>query len=313
MGKFALLSVIMLACTMLSLAGAETIEKVQQRREEIFKLRKAEFHAELKQMHDKVATSLRSHSKPSYKATNPDDIQVLLALYNSTNGDAWSYNDGWLKGDPCGNPLWYGIYCMDGRVLQIIFIDNNLDGKIPAELAKATALQVVRLNINILTGSIPEEIFSLQSLQIFDASINKLSGKLLSTISMANLTDLVLYDNTIYGDLPSFNCSMLQTLVLYSNGFSGQLPDSLSLSTGLKELDVSYNHLNGTLPSSYGVFKQLRRLLIQGNNYDNDRPTIPNSWRNMTSMQVIIAELFGVLPDFFSDWRDLQILNFSGG
>ena len=53
--------------------------------------------------------------------------------------------------------------------------------------------------------------------------------------------------------------------------------------------------------------------MIQGNDYVDDRPTIPNSWRNMTSMQVIKAELFGALPDIFSDWKDLQILDFSGG
>ena len=75
MGKFAVLSVIMLARTMLSLADTEIIEKAQHRMEKNLKLREAEFHAELKQRHDKVATSLRSPSNPSFKVTNSDEYK----------------------------------------------------------------------------------------------------------------------------------------------------------------------------------------------------------------------------------------------
>ena len=307
MSKFAVLSVIMLVCTVFSLAGAETIEKAQRRREKNLELREAEFHAELKQRHDKVAATLHSHSKPSYKATNPDDIQALKALYSSTKGDKWNNNTGWLKGDPCGNPFWYGIYCINGRVLQINLVDNQLDGKIPAELAKASALQVVRFYSNFLTGSIPEEIFTMQSLQIFDANNNQLSGELPSTISMANLTDLVLYANKIFGELPSFNSPMLQTLELSSNQFTGQLSDGLSQNTGLKELVVSRNMLTGTLPSSYGAFRKMQRLWTFYNNFN--RPTIPDSWRSMTAMQEVQADqLYGPMPDWLGDWRDLQLL-----
>ena len=77
---------------------------------------------------------------------------ALIALYNSTNGDSWTNNNGWkeppLHTDGFAMPgtenTWYGIAC-DGAnttVLQVNYWDNNLTGTIPSELGNLLNLNV---------------------------------------------------------------------------------------------------------------------------------------------------------------------------
>ncbi len=304
MGKLILISIIVAACLMLPTGNARTIEQAQQRTEKYFKLQEAKLHAELKQNLDKVSASLRSSEKPSYKLTNSDDVQALEAFYKSTGGDKWSNSTGWLKGDPC-NPFWYGVYCLDGRVLQLNLVDNQLSGSIPADIAKASAMQVMRFYSNFLTGKIPSEIFTMKSLQIFDANNNQLSGGL-PDITMDNLTDLILYNNMLSGNFPNIKAPMLIHLELSTNMFVGEFPESLSLSKNIQQLVVSRNMLTGSFPSSYGSFSSLQLLWTFYNNFD--RPTFPDSWQGMTSMQQIQSDrMHGTMPDWFGGWKDLQI------
>ena len=266
---------------------------------------------QLKLKEDELADSLKKQPAlpDKFIGTPQDDMDALKALYQSTNGAKWNNNTGWLKGDPCQSPYWYGIYCLYGRVLQINLVYNGLSGKIPADLAKASALQVFRGYSNLLQGNIPTEIFGMQSLQVFDVNTNLLTGGLPSRISMTNLTTLTLYGNQLDGEIPSeWDTPNLQYLELSSNQFSGQLPDSLYKSTNLLELVVSRNKLSGSFPASYGDLSSLQRLWLFNNYFEN--PTIPSSWQRMKSLQEIQADgVTGEFPSWIGDsWRDLRVL-----
>ena len=297
-------------------ARAQNVHEAQLRREAFILNREKEMRRQLKIKEDDLAKSLmtlaeqrKSVNKTLTFSTNPDDVEALKALYRSTNGSKWNNNTGWLKGDPCGSPFWYGVYCRDGRVLQINLVYNGLSGAIPAELAKASALQVFRGYSNLLQGKIPPEIFDMQSLQIFDVNTNILSGNLPSKISMANLTYLSLYGNNFNGEIPSeWDAPNLQSLELSSNQFTGQLSNSLGQSTSLLEIVVSRNKLTGTLPASYGNMKSLQRLWLFYNYFTN--PSIPSSWQGMKSMQDIQADgLYGEFPSWIGQsWPDLRYL-----
>ena len=294
----------------------QNVHEAQLRREAFLVNREKEIRRQLKLKQDELANSLmkRAHQRMSMEkrlnvTTNPDDIEALKALYQATNGQKWNNNTGWLKGDPCGNPYWYGVYCIGGRVLQINLVYNGLSGKIPAELAKASALQVFRGYSNLLQGAIPPEIFSMQSLQIFDVNTNILSGNLPSKISSANLTSIILYGNNLDGEIPSeWDTPNLQILELSSNQFSGQLPESLTQSLGLVDLVVSRNKLTGGLPASFGDFKNLQRFWLFDNPFSS--PSIPSSWQGMKSMQDIQADsLSGEFPSWIGQsWPNLQYL-----
>lgn len=305
--KIFIVAALLVTCTLLYCSSAETIQQARQRRENSLREQATKYHDEIKRQQEKSMAALRYPEKPSFKATNPDDIQAMKAFYTATNGPKWGNNTGWLKGDPC-NPFWQGLYCRDGRILQMNIVANGLTGSIPAELAKASALQVIRLYSNEITGKIPPEIFTMQALQTFDVNANQLMGTLPSEISMANLTELVLYQNQLTGQIPStFNTPMLERIELSSNMLTGQLPPSLSKSPDLKELVVSINSLTGSLPDSYGSFTKLQRLWIFENSFD--QPTIPDSWQAMTALQEFQADgLYGKMPSWLGQWTELTIL-----
>ena len=61
------------------------------------------------------------------------ECQALAAIYNSTDGDNWTNNSGWLQTDrPC---KWYGVTCDNsGHVTELNLVDNFLNGNLPSEI-----------------------------------------------------------------------------------------------------------------------------------------------------------------------------------
>jgi len=65
------------------------------------------------------------------------ECEILLDLYNSTNGEQWNANLGWnVTNTPCS---WTGIICGDGQVTKVSLQRNQLSGSIPAELGNLTS------------------------------------------------------------------------------------------------------------------------------------------------------------------------------
>lgn len=291
------------------LSREEEISRVRQRREMTLEESEVEYHGHLHLEQERKVAAMRRPSKElNSTGTNQDDQDAIVAFYHSTNGPKWVNSTGWLKGDPCTDPYWYGLYCLNGRVLQINLVYNGVSGPIPGDLAKASALQVLRLYDNMLTGGLPAELFQLQSLQVIDVSTNEMTGMLPSRIDMANLTDLVLYGNTFKGEFPStFNAPNLQLLEVSSNSFTGNLPEGLSRATGLTQLVVSRNAFTGSLPSSYGSLVKLERLWTFYNMFSS--PMIPDSYKAMVNLlQVQADNLSGPLPDWLGSWTKMQYL-----
>jgi len=57
------------------------------------------------------------------------ECQALVALYNATNGAAWTNSTGWLANTaPCS---WFGITCAGDHVTQIGLYGNLWPGRYP--------------------------------------------------------------------------------------------------------------------------------------------------------------------------------------
>jgi hypothetical protein len=69
------------------------------------------------------------------------EINALIDLYSSTNGNLWDNNTNWLDGDPCEN-RWFGVSCNDtGSVVVTLALPrNNLAGYIPPSFANLTSM-----------------------------------------------------------------------------------------------------------------------------------------------------------------------------
>ena len=130
------------------------------------------------------------------------ECQALETLYNSTNGDNWRTNIGWLQDDtPCD---WYGVTCSGGHVTELQLQGNNLDGPLPPEIGDLPELTKLVLSANLITGNFSDTIGNLTKVEWFLISNNKLTGTLPSAIG--NLTNTVWFDisgNQIEDALPS--------------------------------------------------------------------------------------------------------------
>ena len=254
------------------------------------------------------------------KATNPDDIEALKALYSSTNGKNWRYNDHWLEGDPCSNK-WYGITCSPtGRVTHISMIDNELVGYLPPQISKASELVELTLSSNKLKGEIPPEIYAMKSLQELSLDDNQLKGSLPEEISMPKLTTFLVFFNQLAGPLPKvWDTPNLVNLDVGHNRFSGPLPDAVGKLDRLQDLYIDYlKGINGAVPESYGNLLSLTDISLAGDSLTNF--TIPQSWSQFSNLSYLqLSDLVGELPAWMGkSWPKLSILliwgsNLSGG
>ncbi|CAN0291991.1 unnamed protein product, partial [Ectocarpus sp. 8 AP-2014] len=117
-------------------------------------------------------TSALASRTPSTMAST--DRDVLVALYNATEGANWENSTNWITGAELSQ--WYGVTVNDqGRVVQLALHRNNLRGPIPVELGRLAVLEHLSLGRNELTGPIPSELGHLSALKELYLMNNELS------------------------------------------------------------------------------------------------------------------------------------------
>ncbi len=230
------------------------------------------------------------------------DYRSLEALYKATNGDSWTNNDNWdFTAVPGEDELgsWYGITQFSGRVTELILIENNLTGIIPAEIGDLQQLSYLDLDGNSLTGSIPVEIGSLQQLSTLILGGNSLIGSIPAEVgNLQQLHYLNLSNNSLIGPIPVEigNIQQLQFLYLRQNSLTGAIPAEIGDLQQLEELVLSDNSLIGSIPSEIGKLRRLERLTMEGNMLTG---LIPPEIGNLQHMEIIELDgnmLTGPIP-----------------
>ena len=158
------------------------------------------------------------------------DKAVLVALYNATDGDNWTYKYNWLSDEPIGE--WHGITTDDeGRVTFLYLYGNNLSGAIPAELGNLSDLGRLSLRGNNLSGAIPSQLGNLSDLHELGLGDNGLTGAIPAELgNLSNLNHLYLRENQLSGAIPPElgNLPDLAVLRLAGNRFTGCIPAALA-------------------------------------------------------------------------------------
>ena len=224
------------------------------------------------------------------------ECEALVALYNSTDGDNWTKNDGWLLSADMCSPS--GVACLGGRVVVISLPINNLTGSIPAELGNLTALTTLQLNDNNLTGSIPAELGNLTALAGLFLESNELSGPIPAELgNLTALMTLYLFGNNLTGSIPAeLGNTALRLLLLESNQLSGPIPAELGNLTGLSGLQLNDNNLTGSIPAELGNLTALSGLFLGFNSLTG---SIPAELGNLTALDRLFLEsnqLSGPIP-----------------
>ncbi|KAK9051627.1 hypothetical protein SSX86_028255 [Deinandra increscens subsp. villosa] len=279
----------------------------------------------------------------------PDELNVLKEIATQLGKNDWNFSlnpcdniTNWSS--PWNNDARFSNYvnCTcetdDGscHVVNISLKGQDLAGVLPPSLAKLPSIKYIDLSYNYLNGTIPREWASTK-LELLSATANRLSGSIptflgnITTLlylslennmfsgkvpaelgKLKNLNILVLAANNLTGELPLELNSLtnLTDLRLDSNYFSGKIP-SLGNYIRLKKLDIQGSGLEGPIPSSISLLKNLSQLAIS--DLKGEGSLFPNL-STLTSMQKLVlrgCNLRGAIPGYISQMSSLRHLDLS--
>ena len=193
-----------------------------------------------------------------------EDCKILWAIKDELRGSA---SLKWAEDRRLMN--WEGISITSVsplRVWKIHLTWKGLDGRIPWELSKLSALKHLQLDNNKLIGRIPGELSKLQFLEHLQLNNNDdvpgrgLSGGIPTELSkLASLEYLRLDNNKLVGIIPEelSKLASLEYLNLDWNELDGPIPPELGRLSNLRRLDLSNNELTGSIPRELGDLSNL--------------------------------------------------------
>ncbi|CAA7058658.1 unnamed protein product [Microthlaspi erraticum] len=226
---------------------------------------------------------------------------------------------------------------LSGRNLTSLNVAHNqLVGKLPRSLSSCSSLEVLNVEHNRINDTFPFWLESLQKLQVLALHSNEFHGSLQYHPKVASwfpqLRIIDISNNSFTGTLPSDffmywsamslegNSSELkyiggdyrfyqESLVLMNKGVELTYPMILTL---LNAIDISGNKLQGEIPKSIGLVKNLIVLNLSSNSFSGN---IPSSLANLTKLESLDLsdnKLSGQIPPALgSPHKSIQDYSFS--
>jgi subtilisin family serine protease/Leucine-rich repeat (LRR) protein len=124
------------------------------------------------------------------------EAEALSAIYSALDGNNWTNHSGWFENDDVCS--WFGITCsMTGQSVELTaqavmtvtglsLPDNNLRGRLPAQIGNLTSLQSLDLSNNFVRGAIPTTASNLAALTSLNLDYNALYN---SDVSLTTFLD----------------------------------------------------------------------------------------------------------------------------
>ncbi|KVH96377.1 Leucine rich repeat 4 [Cynara cardunculus var. scolymus] len=242
--------------------------------------------------------------------SSSDDAAVMQAL-KANLGPPESLD--WSDPNPC---KWAHVQCTrDNRVNRIQAGNQNLKGSLPQTLNKLTELQVLEFQNNQLSGPLPSlsGLTQLQNILLNNNNFSSIPSDFFD--GMSSLQHVYLdYNHFTAWSIPDSvkSASTLQTFSATSANITGNIPDFFGGDTfaGLTTLHLSYNFLEGGLPTSFSG-SSIQSLWLNGQSSRSKLNGTLAVLQNMTQLTEawLQSNLFsGPLPDF-SGLNELQNLS----
>ena len=140
---------------------------------------------------------------------------------------------------------------------------------------------------------------------------NRLSGEIPAELgSLVNLVVLELSGNRLSGEIPGELGSLanLQYLSLNYNRLSGEIPAELGNLSNLGWLDLSWNQLSGEIPAELGNLTNLESLFLYVNQLRGEIPAELGSLANVVWLSLGDNQLSGEIPEELGNLASLELL-----
>lgn len=225
------------------------------------------------------------------------ECEVLVALYNSTNGAGWCRISNWLTGTTVDS--WGGVTVTTGHVTELGLYNNCLSGILPPQIGDLVFLEGANFHNGGLSGNIPQDITRLINLKTLGLGDNLFSGPLPAFLGeLPSLVSLGLTDNSFTGSIPPEfgNLSNLETLILSENDLSGSIPVELSNLSKLRWLFLDTNNLSGSIPVEMGNLSLLQSLKLFRNGLSGNIPASLGNLSELENLHLYQTNLSGTLP-----------------
>ncbi|KAJ9679622.1 hypothetical protein PVL29_021522 [Vitis rotundifolia] len=209
------------------------------------------------------------------------------------------------------------LACSNNTLEVLDLSHNQFKGSFP-DLSGFSQLRELHLEFNQLNGTLPESIGQLAQLEVLSIPSNSLRG----TVSASHLFGL---SNLWYLDLSfnslTFNISLEQVpqfqasyIMLASCKLGPRFPNWLQTQEGFRELDISASGISDVIPNWFWNLTSDLRLLNISNNHISG--TLPNLTSYPSSLEMDMSSncLEGSIPlsVFNAGWLDLSKNMFSG-
>jgi Leucine-rich repeat (LRR) protein len=261
---------------------------------------------------------------------------VLVSLFQGTNGMNWNNKDGWTD-DNVDICKWYGIKCKEGSTVESILLGSNgLIGTVPSGIYTMPNLKFLWLYSNHVDLSFDgidqatsltsllldstrvrtlDGIGSGQSLIDVDVRFNNLKGTLPAELSqLANLESFTCSENDFTGTVPEFKkLRNLRTLRMGNNDFSGTVP-SFAENPALLTVDLSDNRLEGPVPENmFSAVPASGEIYLDLSN-NHLTGTVPGDLSRFAQMTILLRDnrISGINPNLCEEtlWNEGDVQNF---
>ncbi|XP_059635547.1 probable leucine-rich repeat receptor-like protein kinase At1g35710 [Cornus florida] len=129
--------------------------------------------------------------------------------------------------------------------------------------------------------------------------------------SFANLHSFGLFNNSLYGTIPSHigNLSKLRFLRLSLNKITGRIPSEIGQLRSLRIFYLSRNLISGSIPQEIGNLSSLTELSLFGNYLRGAIPASIGNLGNLTAIHLYYTLLSGQIPSSIGNLTKLTQLN----
>ncbi|KAG9447152.1 hypothetical protein H6P81_013280 [Aristolochia fimbriata] len=220
--------------------------------------------------------------------------------------------------------------------LEVLDLSSNFFyGSIPPKISAMTKLQTLTLDSNFFNGTVPDWFDSLSNLTFLSLKNNQLTGPVPNSVGrIKNLTDLALSQNHVSGAIPDLsglsNLEVLDlrenrlstglsnmprslvTVLLSRNSLADEIPKEYGELLRLQHLDLSFNLLHGTPPSSLFSLPNISYLNLEYNQLTGSLPKGLHCGNSLGYVDISTNRLTGVLPSCLSSGGDKRVVKYGG-